>query len=150
MSDAPGRSGDKQVPLHEMADLIVAVGRRLPPPTDPEFEPCTPLEISVMRFVHRHPGTSAGAASEAVRLPSSNFSRVLRGLEKRDLVERVVNERNARGVLLYPTEKARRNLRLLHEHWDRTLHGIIDDPGTVQVVSEALRRIEDALTAGKP
>ncbi|NKI42889.1 MarR family winged helix-turn-helix transcriptional regulator [Streptomyces physcomitrii] len=133
--------------LPELADLIFAVGRQLRPPADPAFEPCTPIEISVMRFVHRNPGTSARAASEATLLPSSNFSRVLRGLEKRDLVERVVDERSARGVRLYPTEKARRNLGYLHDNWEQTLRGIVDDPAAIEIVNATLRRIEDELIA---
>ncbi|MEU6737244.1 MarR family winged helix-turn-helix transcriptional regulator [Streptomyces physcomitrii] len=133
--------------LPELADLIFAVGRQLRPPADPAFEPCTPIEISVMRFVHRNPGTSARAASEATLLPSSNFSRVLRGLEKRDLVERVVDDRSARGVRLYPTEKARRNLGHLHDNWEQTLRGIVDDPAAIEIVNATLRRIEDELIA---
>ncbi|WBQ07564.1 MarR family winged helix-turn-helix transcriptional regulator [Kribbella sp. CA-293567] len=137
----------KAAGLHELADLVFAVGRQLRPPTDPSFEPCTPIEISVMRFVHRNPGTSARAASEATLLPSSNFSRVLRGLEQRGLVERVVDERNARGVCLYPTEKAERNQQYLRDNWDQTLRGIIDDPAVIEVVNATLRRIEEELIA---
>ncbi|MCK8678132.1 MarR family winged helix-turn-helix transcriptional regulator [Streptomyces lichenis] len=133
--------------LHELADLIFAVGRQLRPPTDPAFEPCTPIEISVMRYIHHHPGTSARAAAEATLLPSSNFSRVLRGLEQRGLVDRVVDSGNARGVCLYPTEKAHRNLRYLRENWDRTLHGIVDDPAAIETVNATLRRIEQELIA---
>jgi len=133
--------------LHELADLIFAVGRQLRPPTDPAFEPRTPIEISVMRFIHHNPGTSARAASEATLLPSSNFSRVLRGLEKRGLVDRVVDDSDARGVRLYPTEKARQNLQYLRDNWDRTLRGIIDDPATIEIVNATLRRIEDELIA---
>ncbi|NSL43574.1 MarR family winged helix-turn-helix transcriptional regulator [Streptomyces sp. 8P21H-1] len=133
--------------LHELADLIFAVSRQLRPPTDPAFEPCTAIEISVMRFINRHPGTSARAAAEAALLPSSNFSRVLRGLEKRGLVERVTDDRNARGVRLYPTEKANQNLQYLRDNWDRTLRGIVDDPATIEIVNAALRRIEDELVA---
>ncbi|MFJ2905578.1 MarR family winged helix-turn-helix transcriptional regulator [Streptomyces sp. NPDC087212] len=141
MSDAEAAS------LHELADLIVAVGRQLRPPSDPAFEPCTPIEISVMRFIHRNPGTSAREAATATLLPTSNFSRVLRGLEKRDLVDRVVDERSARSVRLYPTDKARQNLQYLRDNWDQTLRGIIDDPATIDIVNTTLRRIEKELAA---
>jgi len=133
--------------LHELADLIFAVARQIRPPAGPAFEPCTPVEISVMRFIHRNPGTSARAAAEATLLPSSNFARVLRGLEKRDLVERATDDRNARGVRLYPTEKARRNLQYLHEAWGEALRGIIDDPTAIGIATDTLRRIEEELVA---
>ncbi|MEU1625637.1 MarR family winged helix-turn-helix transcriptional regulator [Streptomyces sp. NPDC020096] len=137
----------KAASLHELADLIVAVARQLRPPSDPSFEPCTPIEISVMRFINHNPGTSARAASEATLLPTSNFSRVLRGLEKRGLVDRVVDDRSARSVCLYPTEKARQNLQYLRDNWDKTLQGIVDDPATIDAVNATLRRIEEELIA---
>jgi MarR family transcriptional regulator, temperature-dependent positive regulator of motility len=108
---------------------------------------CTPLESAVMRFIDRNPGTSARAASEATLLPSSNFSRALRGLEKKGLVRRDVNERDARGVHLYPTARAQENLQHLREAWSRALEGIVDDPETIDLVSATLRRIENELIA---
>jgi MarR family transcriptional regulator, temperature-dependent positive regulator of motility len=66
--------------LFDLADLILAVGRQIRPSHDLSTDMCTPLESAVMRFIDRNPGTSARAASEATMLPSSNFSRALRGL----------------------------------------------------------------------
>lgn len=142
MSDA-----DDVSRLHDLADLIVAVGRQLRPPADRDFEPCSPLEISVMRYINANPGTSARSASMATLLPSSNFSRVLRGLEERGLVRRDVDERDARVVRLHPTEKAHESLQYLRDNWRQTLEGIIDDPATLDLVNATLRRIEDELVA---
>jgi DNA-binding MarR family transcriptional regulator len=108
---------------------------------------CTPVESAVMRFIDRNPGSSARAASEATLLPSSNFSRALRGLEDKGLVRREVDARDARGVRLYPTERARENLRHLRDTWSRALEGIVDEPETIDLVNTTLRRIESELVA---
>jgi MarR family transcriptional regulator, temperature-dependent positive regulator of motility len=108
---------------------------------------CSPVEISVMRYINSNPGTSARSASEATLLPSSNFSRVLRGLEQRGLVRRDVDERDARAARLYPTDKADKSLQALRENWHQTLGGIIDDPAALDLVNATLRRIENELVA---
>jgi MarR family transcriptional regulator, temperature-dependent positive regulator of motility len=133
--------------LFDLADLILAVGRQIR--ASPGYSPdwCTPVESAVMRFIDRNPGTSARAASEATLLPSSNFSRALRGLEEKGLVRRDVDTRDARGVQLYPTGRAQENLQNLRETWSRTLEGTVDDPETIDVVNAALRRIENELIA---
>jgi MarR family transcriptional regulator, temperature-dependent positive regulator of motility len=138
---------DEASRLFELADLILAVARQIrsSPGYSPEW--CTPLESAVMRFIDRHPGTSARAASEATLLPSSNFSRALRGLEEKGLVRRDVDARDARGVHLYPTARAQENLRHLRDSWSKALTGIVDDPETIDSVNATLRRIEHELTA---
>jgi DNA-binding MarR family transcriptional regulator len=133
--------------LFDLADLILAVGRQIRPSHDLGAEMCTPLESAVMRFIDRNPGASAGEASAATLLPSSNFSRALRGLEAKGLVRRGVDGRDARCVRLYPTEQAQENLRRLREGWSQALDGIVDDPGAIDAVNITLRRIEAELVS---
>lgn len=108
---------------------------------------CTPVETTVMRFINQNPGTSARAASAATLLPSSNFSRVVRGLEAKGLVRRESDARDARSVRLYPTSLAEENLKRLRDAWSRSLEGIIDDPRTIDTINTTLRRIETELIA---
>ncbi|ONH51329.1 MarR family transcriptional regulator [Frankia sp. CcI49] len=136
--------------LFELADLIFAVGRQIRPPQDHAAEMCTPVESAVMRFIDRHPGTSARAAAEATLLRSSNFSRVLRGLEDKGLVRRDLDPLDARCVRLYPTAQAHENLQRLRQAWSQTLAGIVDEPETIDLVNTTLRRIENALAARRP
>jgi DNA-binding MarR family transcriptional regulator len=133
--------------LFDLADLVLAVGRQIRASPDRLSEMCTPLESAVMRFIDRNPGTSARAASEATLLASSNFSRALRGLEKKGLVRRAADARDARCVRLYPTERAQENLQRLRDAWSRTLDGIVDDPETIDFLNETLRHIENELVA---
>jgi MarR family transcriptional regulator, temperature-dependent positive regulator of motility len=133
--------------LFELADLILAVGRHIQAAKEGEAESGTPLEGAVMRFIDRHPGTTASAAAEATQLISSNFSRAVRGLEKRGLVRREVDPGDARRVRLYPTDKAQENLRRLRDIWSRLLDGAVTDAGEVDAVIAALRHIETELVA---
>jgi DNA-binding MarR family transcriptional regulator len=133
--------------LFELADLILAVGRHVEAAKEAEAESGTPLEGAVMRYIDRHPGTMAGAAAGATRLISSNFSRAVRGLEKKGLVRRDVDQRDARRVRLYPTEKAQENLRQLRRVWSRLLEGTVADPREIDTVVSVLRHIETQLVA---
>jgi MarR family transcriptional regulator, temperature-dependent positive regulator of motility len=133
--------------LFELADLILAVGRQIHAAKEFGAESWTPLESAVMRFIDRNPGTSASAAAEATQLISSNFSRALRGLERKGLVRRDIDQHDGRRVRLYPTDRAQDNLRQLREVWSRLLVGIVPDTDEVEAVSSTLRRIEAELVA---
>lgn len=136
--------------LFELADSILAISRHIYATKAFALHGWTPIESAVMRFVDRNPGTTARAAAEATQLISSNFSRALRGLEKKGVVRREVDDEDARRVRLYPTESAQRNLQLLHELWTNLLDGIIDDPAELDQVNAVLRRIEAALVGRGP
>ena len=136
---------DDTATLSDLAELILAVGRLIQLPGDQSMATCTPIESSVMRFITRNPGTSARAASEATLLTSSNFSRVLRGLEEKGLVSREPDANDARRVSLYPTPLARESRQRLGEEWHRLLRGIEDDPAKINHLTSTLRRIEGEL-----
>jgi len=133
--------------LFDLADLIFAVARQIRPAHDRSTDMCTPVESIVMRFIDRHPGTSARAAAEATQLPSSNLSRVLRSLDEKGLVRREVDAADSRRVNVYPTARARENLDHLRDSWSQTLEGIVDDGETIDRVNMTLRHIEEELTA---
>ena len=136
--------------LFELADLILAVGRHIEASKEAEAQSGTPLEGAVMRFIDRHPGTTAGAAAEATQLVSSNFSRAVRGLERKGLVRREADAHDARRVRLYPTEKAADNLRRLRDAWSRLLDGTVTDPHEIAAVISTLQHIETRLVAKTP
>ncbi|WP_431035681.1 MarR family winged helix-turn-helix transcriptional regulator [Streptomyces sp. P6-2-1] len=131
--------------LFELADLILAVGRHIEASKEAAAESGTPLEGAVMRFIDRHPGTTAREAAEATRLISSNFSRAVRGLEKKGLVRRDADEHDARRVRLYPTRKAQENLQRLRDVWARLLDGTVTDPDEIDAVISTLQQIENRL-----
>lgn len=136
--------------LYELADLIHALARQLGAPADLRPGPCTPVEISVMRFISKNPGTSARAAANATRLPSSNFSRVIKSLISKGLLLRKADERDARSVRLYPTEMAEANMERMRAFWSQALEGTTADPATLDLVNMTLRRIESELASEAP
>ena len=78
-------------------------------------------------------------------MPDSNFSRALRGLEKKGLVRRDVDPQDGRRFRLYPTVRAQENLRQLRAIWSDLLDGVVPDPDEVEAVNSVLRRIETHL-----
>jgi DNA-binding MarR family transcriptional regulator len=100
-----------------------------------------------MRYIDRHPGTTARAAADATQLISSNFSRAVRGLEKAGLVRREVDQHDARRVHLYPTEKAQENLERLRVIWSSMLEETVADPDEIDATISTLRNIETRLVS---
>ena len=131
--------------LFELADVVHGISRQLPPPSNLVPGICSPIEIHVMRCIRQNPGSAARIVSEATRLPSSNFSRVLRGLEAKGLARREVDPNDARGVNLYLTDLAATNFVRMRDAWSEALDGIIEDPALIDTVSKTLRKIEKAL-----
>jgi DNA-binding MarR family transcriptional regulator len=138
---------DDAARLSDLAELILAVGRLIQLLGDQSIGTGTPIEISVLRFINRNPGATARAAAEATLLASSNFARVLRGLEERGLVSRKADANDARRVSLYPTALASETRRRLGEDWYRLLRGIEGDPAKVDHLIATLRRLESELVS---
>ena len=138
-------SSNSRSRLADLADAVIGVTRQLRLPTDPAFVECTPVEISVMRFINRHPGASAREVSDAALLPSSNFSRVLRGLERKGLVSRVADDHDGRVARLFPTQRAMESTDALRDTWSQALDGLVENPEHLDLVIEVLRHIEDEL-----
>lgn len=134
---------DRSKMLCELAELVHAVARRLPAPADLEPGPCTPIEINVMRFVEQNPGVSARRAADACGLPTSNFSRVLKGLVAKGLLERRTDPTDARIAHLHATELAMKNVARMREAWAATLRGAELDKETIAGVTRGLRHIEE-------
>lgn len=131
--------------LFEFADLVHGISRQLPAPRSLEPGVCTPIEIHVMRCISQNPGSPAHRISRASRLPSSNFARVLRGLETKGLIQRKTDDQDGRAVNLYLTDLAVQNFARMLDAWSDALDGTIDDPFELDGVNAILRRIEEGL-----
>lgn len=147
MSRGVPREGDEESALADFAELILAVARLIRPPADLDPPMCTPVESSVMRFIDRSPGSSARAVADAVSLPTSNFARVLRGLEKKGLVRREADIHDARSVRLHPTDLARKNKRRMQDTWAQALKGTVDDLQGLEALNASLRQVEERLAS---
>lgn len=137
---------DQKSRLFELADLIAAVGRQIHAAKEGLSEDrWSALDIAVMRYIDRNPGTSARAAADATQQISSNFSRALRGLESKGLVHRETDQADARRVRLYPTARAQENLQRLRGIWSDLLDGVVSGEDEIDGMIATLRHIETRL-----
>jgi DNA-binding MarR family transcriptional regulator len=146
MDDRDPTGGD----LAELAQLILSIAReiRFRGYDDPEAVSLSPSEANVMRYVDTHPGTTPSAVAEATGLRRSNLSAALRDLESRGFVERRVDPLDGRGVNLFPTPLAARNLDLVRREWEHALAaGLGDDRTGVEAAKRLLGRLEAGLVA---
>lgn len=100
-----------------------------------------------MRFIGSNPGSSAGITAAATGLPTSNFSRVLKGLVEKGLVRRESDENDARLTHLFPTELAGENWQIMQDAWSHALKGALDNPSQIDALVEALGRIDRHLAS---
>ncbi|GAA3622911.1 hypothetical protein GCM10022223_44880 [Kineosporia mesophila] len=138
---------DREDQLFEIGDLAFAFTQQLQPFLDEVFAACTPLETTVLRVLFREPGMSARAAAAAAKLPPSNFSRALRGLEAKGFVVREPDAHDGRAVRLFPSEQARGYRDRFRDASVVAFDNQIPDTAELAVVIETLRALEQCLAA---
>jgi DNA-binding MarR family transcriptional regulator len=138
---------DRQDQLFEIGDLAFAFTQQLRPFLDEVFAACTPLETTVLRVLFREPGKSARAAAAAAKLPPSNFSRALRGLEEKGFLLREPDPHDARAVRLFPSKQARAYRDRFRDAYAGALDDLVPDPAALPVVIDTLRALEQCLAA---
>ncbi|MCX2931008.1 MarR family transcriptional regulator [Mycobacterium sp. CVI_P3] len=136
--------------LADLAEAILGVGRELRMRISTDVVQLTAQEAHVMRHIDHHPGVTPSDVARATGLQRSNLSTALRALERRGFVERRIDPRDARGVNLYPTERAADNLTRLRRQWAsqmaRALGGDLRDAAAATAL---LKRIEAGLAADR-
>lgn len=138
--------------LAELAQLILSVAReiRFRGYDDPEAVSLNASEANVMRYIDTHPGTTPSAVADATGLRRSNLSTALRDLESRGFVERRVDPNDGRGVNLFPTPRAARNLELVRREWAHALDvGLGADHRDIASAKRLLQRLEGGLVAAR-
>jgi DNA-binding MarR family transcriptional regulator len=103
----------------EFADHVLEIAREIQfrGYTSPEAVSLTPSEGTVMRYLFAHPGALPSHVASGTGLQRSNLSAVLRGLEEKDLIERVADPEDGRWVRIHPTDRAIRNYALVRSEW---------------------------------
>jgi DNA-binding MarR family transcriptional regulator len=125
MDGTPGRlhlEGDASL-LFDLADAIVGMARLLQV-SDVEaagVPALTGTEVIVLRWVHRHPGTTSGETARATGLHRSNMSAALRGLAAKGMVQRDSDPEDSRRVHLHLTEAAEEHGRAIRQRWAQVL-----------------------------
>ena len=136
----------------DLAEAIIGVARELrlrldtAAASDAEIVELTASEAHVMRHIDHHPGVAPSDLARATGLQRSNMSTALRSLENRGFVERRADPHDARGVNLYPTDRAGDNLERLRRQWAQLLNNCLrGDRQGVTAAKELLERVEAAL-----
>jgi DNA-binding MarR family transcriptional regulator len=146
--------------LADLAEAILGVGRELrlridagaagPATSDTAVVQLTASEAHVMRHIDHHPGVTPSDVARATGLQRSNLSTALRALEHRGFVERRTDPHDARGVNLFPTDRAADNLERLRRRWAQEMSSALGgDLHHAAVVKAVLERVEAGLVADR-
>lgn len=138
--------------LADLAEAIIGVARELrlrldtAAASDADIVELTASEAHVMRHIDHHPGVTPSDLARATGLQRSNMSTALRSLENRGFVERRADPHDARGVNLYPTDRAAENLKRLRRQWAQLLEtGLRGERHGAAAAKALLERVEAAL-----
>ena len=137
--------------LADLAEAILGVGRELRLRTQAGAVQLTAQEAHVMRHIDHHPGVTPSDVARATGLQRSNLSTALRALERRGFVERRADPHDARGINLFPTDRAADNLKRLRRQWADQLASALGG-GDLQNAAAAkalLQRVEAGLVADR-
>jgi DNA-binding MarR family transcriptional regulator len=131
----------------EFADHVLEIAREIQfrGYTSPEAVSLTPSEGTVMRYLFRHEGALPSEVAFATGLQRSNLSTVLRGLESRDLIERVADPEDGRMVRIHPTSRAIRNYETVRREWALAVAATVDGDLDVEAVLPLLADVRAGL-----
>ncbi|MEV0634985.1 MarR family transcriptional regulator [Streptomyces sp. NPDC050619] len=115
----PTAAADDDPRWAELADLVLIVSREIQfrGYTDERAVPLSPSEGMVMRYLQQQPAAPPSRIAASTGLQRTNLSTVLRGLEKKGLVERRADPGDGRGVTVHTTERGRANYALVRREW---------------------------------
>ena len=134
--------------LADLAEAIIGVSRELRLHAYADVVELTPSEAHVMRHIDHHPGVTPSDLARATGLQRSNMSTALRALERRGFVERRADPHDARGINLFPTDRAAENLKRLRRQWAQLLSGALGgDVMNAAAATALLERVEAELMA---
>jgi DNA-binding MarR family transcriptional regulator len=131
----------------DFADHVLEIAREIQfrGYASPEAVSLTPSEGTVMRYLFPHPGALPSQVASATGLQRSNLSAVLRGLEKKGLIERVADPEDGRWVRIHPTPGAIRNYELVRREWASVVATAAGDDPAVGTALPLLAKVHAGL-----
>lgn len=131
----------------DFADLVLIISREIQfhGYSSQEAVSLSPSEGIVMRYLHRHPGTTPSTIAEASGLQRSNLSTVLRGLEAKGVIERRSSDGDGREVKIHPTPLGTSNYALVRNEWAELVAEAAGDTAGLEPALAFLRRVEAGL-----
>lgn len=131
----------------DFADLVFFISREIKfgGYSSEEAISLSPSEGIVMRYLFRNPGAIPSKIAEAAGLQRSNLSTVLRGLEKKGVLERRPSADDAREVHLYPTPRGTSNYALVRKEWATRVAEAAGGTADIQDTITLLRKVQTGL-----
>jgi DNA-binding MarR family transcriptional regulator len=137
----------------DLADLVLIIAREIQfrGYTDERAIPLTQSEGMVMRFLLASPDAIPSRIAAATGLQRTNLSTVLRGLERKGLIERRASPDDAREVTVRPTGHGESNYALVRQEWAAAVCTAADgDASGLNPALGLLRVVEAGLVSARP
>ncbi|WP_045877295.1 MarR family transcriptional regulator [Pseudofrankia sp. DC12] len=136
----------------ELADLALIISREIQfrGYADERAVSLTPSEGMVMRFLQRETAVAPSRIADATGLQRTNLSAVLRGLERRGLIEREAQPDDGRGVIVRVTERGRTNYALVRHEWATAVSAAGGDDSDLDTALTLLRTVTAGLVSTRP
>lgn len=130
-----------------LADTTLNVARKLKVYSHhtPEIVALTPLECQVLLYIYQFPGVSPGDLSQQMALRSSNTASALRGLIRKNQVERRPNTSDRRAACLHITAAAEQAIVTVRNTWHELLSQAGISESELDVAVRVLNTINTSL-----
>jgi len=137
----------------DLADLVLIIAREVQfrGYADERAIPLTQSEGMVMRFLLASPDAIPSRIASATGLQRTNLSTVLRGLERKGLIERQASPDDAREVTVRPTARGKSNYALVRQEWAAAVCAAADNNASgLDATLGLLRVVEAGLVSARP
>ncbi len=133
----------------DLADVLHGLARELDVPAGDNIVQLTQAEISVIRRIHDSPGIAPSAVAHLSRMKPSNLSAVLRSLQAKAMVDKVVDGHDARTVHLHLTATGRESVDAVRAHWAQRLAAALPSGPEAHQTVHFLTALEAALISSR-
>lgn len=140
------------VPSHELGSLLHSLSWTIHRilPSAAGLDPLPTSELVVLMRIHGEPGLTVSELAVQLGLRQSNASAAVKALVGRGLLERKTSPSDRRLALLYPTEAAEKNKRLIEEAWSGSISTALlklpaEQVQAIVAAAEALAALEEEL-----
>ncbi len=138
----------------DLADLVLIISREIQfrGYTDARAIPLSQSEGMVMRYLLQDPAAPPSRIAAATGLQRTNLSTVLRGLERKGLIERRASPEDRRGVTIHPTERGKSNYALVRQEWASAVSAAAaaGDTSNLDAALALLSTVETGLVRTRP
>lgn len=137
----------------DLADLVLIIAREIQfrGYADESAVRLSASEGMVMRHLQHEPASPPSRIAAATGLQRTNLSTVLRGLERKGLIERRSASDDRRGVTVHLTALGRSNYTLVRKEWATAVSAAVgDNPSGLETALRLLAKIEKGLIESRP